>query len=214
MKFGIYFTKIVGRNFCDLMLFCQICENLYPQITWFSNILLINSRNNFLDCKKLFLRTLFFSMKHCLQNFPVYSFRGHFFGHDIIYLTICECLFLQKLTPGTPLARVISLRFANFSASKSLFQESFYLYDTASKLPFWGIVFHWTICWKGSISTLSGTLGFLMLVRTGQLVSLSHSKFGSVGISNLIWRWNILDKKYFQKKLDDVVGNFDDFIIL
>ena len=105
LKFGIYFTKIVGRNFCDLMLFCQICENLYPQITWFSNILLINSRNNFLDCKKLFLRTLFFSMKHCLQNFPVYSFRGHFFGHDIIYLTICECLFLQKLTPGTPLAR-------------------------------------------------------------------------------------------------------------
>ena len=170
-EFGIYFKKIIGRNFCDLMLFCQICENLYP-------------------------------------------FPGHFFGHDIIYLTICECLFLQKLTPGTLLARVICLRFANFSASKSLFQESFYLYDTASKLPFWGIVFHWTICWKGSISTLSGTLGFLMLLRTGQLVSLSHSKFGSVGISNLIWRWNILDKKYFQKKLDDVVSNFDDFIIL
>ena len=91
-----------------------------------------NSRNNSLDCKKLFLRTLFFSMKHCLQNFPVYSFLGHFFGHDIIYLTIRECLFLQKLTPGTPLARVISLRFANLSASKSLFQECFYLYDTGS----------------------------------------------------------------------------------
>ena len=30
-----------------------------------------NSRSNFLDCEKLFLRTLFFSMKHCLQNFPI-----------------------------------------------------------------------------------------------------------------------------------------------
>ena len=88
------------------------------------------------------MQILFFSMKHCLQSFPVYSFPGHFFGHDIIYLTIRECLFLQKLTPGTPLARVISLRFANFSASKSLFQEGFNLYDTDSLVAFLGIVFH------------------------------------------------------------------------
>ena len=162
----------------------------------------------------MFLRTLFFPKKHRLQNFPVDSFRGHFFGHDIIYLTIRECLFLQKLTPGTPLARVISLRFANFSASKSLFQEGFNLYDTDSLVAFLGIVFHWTISWKGSILTLSETLAFLMPVRTGQLVSLSQSKFESVGISNLIWTWTILDKKYFQIKLYDVVSNFDDFIIL
>ena len=103
-------------------------HKLFDFLTFFQ----FNSRNNFLDSKKLFLRTLFFSMKHCLQNFPVYSFLGHFFGHDIIYLTIRECLFLQKLTPGTPLARVIILRFTNFSASKSLFPENFYLYDTGS----------------------------------------------------------------------------------
>ena len=82
------------------------------------------------------------------------------------------------------------------------------------KLPFWVLFFIEQFGGKVLFLTLSGTLGFLMLVRTGQLVSLSQSKFESVGLSNLIWRWTILDEKYFQKKLDDVVSNLDDFIIL
>ena len=40
-------------------------HKLFDFLTFFQ----FNSRNNFLDSKKLFLRTLFFSMKHCLQNF-------------------------------------------------------------------------------------------------------------------------------------------------
>ena len=47
--------------------------------------------------------------------------------------------------------------------------------------------------------TLLGILDFLMLVRTGQLVSLSQSKFESLGPSNLIWRLTILGECYFQK---------------
>ena len=39
-------------------------------------------------------------------------------------------------------------------------------------------------------------------------------KIGSAGPSNLIWRRTILIRwKIFSKKLDDVVSNFDDFII-
>ena len=82
------------------------------------------------------------------------------------------------------------------------------------KLPFWVLFFIEQFVGKVLFLTLSVTLGFLMLVRTGQLVSLSQSKFGSVGLSSLIWRCTILDEKYFQRKLDDVVSNFDDFIIL
>ena len=82
------------------------------------------------------------------------------------------------------------------------------------KLPFWLLFFIEQFVGKVLFLTLSGTLGFLMLVRTGQLLFLSQSTFESVGLSNLIWRWTILDEKYFQKKLDDVVSNFDDFIIL
>ena len=79
--YGNYREKLLWFN----AFFCQICENLYPQIIWFSNILLIQFSQNFLDCKKLFLRTFFFFMKHCLQNFPVFSFLGRFFGM-ILYI--------------------------------------------------------------------------------------------------------------------------------
>ena len=130
LKFRIYFTKIIGRNVCDLMLFCQICENLYPQIIWFSNILLIQFSQQFFRLQKIVLANIIFFHETLSSKFSSLLISWTFFGHDIIYLTIRECLFLQKLTPGTPLARVISLHFANFSASKSLFQESFYLYDT------------------------------------------------------------------------------------
>ena len=82
------------------------------------------------------------------------------------------------------------------------------------KFPFWVLFFIEQFVGKVLFLALSRTLGFLMLVRTGQLVSLSPSKFESVGLSDLIWRWTILDEKYFQKRLDDVVSNFDDFIIL
>ena len=67
------------------------------------------------------------------------------------------------------------------------------------KLPFWLLFFIEQFVGKVLFLTLSGTLGFLMLVRTGQLLSLSQSTFESVGLSNLIWRWTILDEKYFQK---------------
>ena len=82
------------------------------------------------------------------------------------------------------------------------------------KLPFWVLFFIEQFVGKVLFLTLSVTLGFLVLVRTGLLVSLSQSKFGSAGLSSLIWRCTILDEKYFQRKLDDVVSNFDDFIIL
>ena len=59
LKFRIYFTKIIGRNVCDLMLFCQICENLYPQIIWFSNILLIQFSQQFFKLQKIVLATFF-----------------------------------------------------------------------------------------------------------------------------------------------------------
>ena len=130
LKFRIYFTKIIGRNVCDLMLFCQICENLYPQIIWFSNILLIQFSQQFFRLQKIVLASIIFFHETLSSKFSSLLISWTFFGDDIIYLTIHKCLFLQKLAPGTPLARVISLRFANFSASKSLFQESFYLYDT------------------------------------------------------------------------------------
>ena len=79
------------------------------------------------------------------------------------------------------------------------------------KLSFCVLFFIEQLVGKVLLLTLSGTLGFLMLVMTGQLVSLSQPKFESVGLSSLIWRWIILDEKYFQKSCD-VVTNFDDFI--
>ena len=60
LKFRIYFTKIIGRNVCDLMLFCQICENLYPQIIWFSNILLIQFSEQFFRLQKIVLANIIF----------------------------------------------------------------------------------------------------------------------------------------------------------
>ena len=60
LKFGIYFTKIIGRNVCDLMLFCQICENLYPQIIWFSNILLIQFSQQFFRLQKIVFANIIF----------------------------------------------------------------------------------------------------------------------------------------------------------
>ena len=122
------------------------------------------------------MQTLFFSIKHCLQNFSVCSFLGHFFGNDVIYLTIHKCLFMQKLTLETPLARVISLRFASFSACKVCFKKvsTFMILDF--KLPFLALLFIEKVVGKVVFLTLLGILGFLMLVRTGQLVSLSQSK--------------------------------------
>ena len=94
--YGNYREKLLWFN----AFFCQICENLYPQIIWFSNILLIQFSQNFLDCKKLFLRTLFFFHETLSSKFSSLLISWTFFWHDIIYLTIRECLFLQKITPG------------------------------------------------------------------------------------------------------------------
>ena len=94
--YGNYREKLLWFN----AFFCQICENLYPQIIWFSNILLIQFSQNFLDCKKLFLRTFFFFHETLSSKFSSLLISWTFFWHDIIYLTIRECLFLQKITPG------------------------------------------------------------------------------------------------------------------
>ena len=131
-------------------------------------------------------------MKHCLKNFPVCSFLGHFFGHDVIYLNNRECFFLPKITLEKPLARVISVCFANFSACKSSFQECFYLYDPGFQVVFLVLFF---------IEQVVGKVLFL-------------TKWESIEPSNLIWSCTILIRsKIFSKKLDDVVINFDDFTI-
>ena len=97
--------------------------------------------------------------------------------------------FLQTL-----LERVIFLRFANFSACKSLFHESFYLhfFYLDFKLPFSVLFFTEQVSGEVLFLTLLGTLCFLMLLRTGQMVFPSQSKLESVGPSGLICRWTVL----------------------
>ena len=124
--YGNYREKLLWFN----AFFCQICENLYPQIIWFSNILLIQFSQNFLDCKKLFLRTFFFFSWNIV--FKIFQ-SSHFLDVFLAWYYIFDhsrMFILAENHSRTPLARDISLRFANFSASKSLFQESFYLHDT------------------------------------------------------------------------------------
>ena len=55
---------------------------------------------------------------------------------------------------------------------------------------FFRYFFHWVIVGNVLFLTLLGILVSLMLLRTGQLFSLSQSKLECVGLSNSIWRWN------------------------
>ena len=87
----------------------------------------------------------------------------------------------------------------------------FYLYF---KLPFPVLFFTEQVSGEVLFLTLLGTLGFLMLLRTGQMVFPSQSKLESVGPSKSICRWTVLIRwKIFSTKLDDIVSNNDDFVI-